>query len=113
MVELTEATADDLLLVERDEDYEDIEEEEVVFEESLLERLEALKDIIPPVQRAYLSRSLNYFTQFGIASARLVGSGLWMVTTASLIVLLPVSLELERDSMAIQQDQQMRQSAQE
>ena len=112
MVQLQEATADDLLLEDRDEDYEDIQEDEEM-EESILERLAALKDIIPPIPRAYMQAYLQKTTLFGIGAMRLIGSGLWMVTTASLIVLLPVSLELERDSMAIQQDQQMRTSAQE
>ncbi|KAJ3313488.1 hypothetical protein HDV04_001917 [Boothiomyces sp. JEL0838] len=122
MVELNEIE-DNQKVIERDEDYEDIEEEQVTTvakqgeeeedsdddyleEESLLERLAALVDIIPPTTRARVSNAVSNGVSVGFGLGKLAGSGLWVLTTAALLVFLPVGLELEREQVAFQQEQQ-------
>jgi import receptor subunit TOM22 len=126
MVELREATLEDIENeIENDNDYIDEEdfqsdlehqetaktqqieyeedEDDFSLDESLLERLSALVDIVPPTVRANVASFAINLKNYSIKGSGLVGSALWAITTASLLVVLPISLELERDSMAIQQ----------
>ncbi|KAJ3272389.1 mitochondrial import receptor protein [Terramyces sp. JEL0728] len=118
MVELHEISEK---VIEKDDDYEDIEDDQLTVakqdqeedsdddyleEESLLERLAALVDIIPPTTRAKVSNAVSNSVSFGFGLGKLAGSGLWVLTTAALLVFLPVGLELEREQVAFQQEQQ-------
>ncbi|KAJ3114090.1 hypothetical protein HK100_001768 [Physocladia obscura] len=106
---------------ERDEDYlteGDTESEggdgsESEFgDETLGERLWALVDIVPPTVRvgvaAAASRGVGAAVRVGVAG----GKALWVVATAALLVLMPVALELERESFAVQQENLQRVQAQ-
>lgn len=109
------------------DDEEDEFEKDDVLKESVLERIAALVDIVPPTTRVSIGNSISNSTRaafrLGMMSVhsswlltgcfvgKSLGSGLWMLATASLLVILPVSLELERDSITIQEAQQMRSSS--
>lgn len=120
MVEVREVPVTDLQEEDTDSQYEDIgpsdnlleDDDDFILDESLLDRFSALVDIIPPKTRAYLSTFSSDCVAVAGTVSGFVGSGLWIFATASLLVLLPVSLELERDAMAIQQDYQMQQNSQ-
>jgi import receptor subunit TOM22 len=81
---------------------------EFLEEESLLERIGALVDIVPPTTRQRIANAVGNTVSFGFGLGKTVGSGLWILCTGALLVVLPVSLELERDAMAIQQEFQQR-----
>ena len=98
-----------------DNDYEDLTDtEEIdpllkpVEEESILERLSALVDIIPPVTRAKISMIVSDSIDIAVESGKWIGSGLWILSTASLLVLLPLALELEREKAIIDQEHSQR-----
>jgi mitochondrial import receptor subunit TOM22 len=92
------------LLDNGDSDYDS----EFLEQESVLERLAALVDIIPPTVRQRVSNAFSSTLSLGYGTGKMVGSGLWILCTAGLLVMLPISLELERDAMAIQQEFQQR-----
>jgi import receptor subunit TOM22 len=93
-----------------DDDYTDIGSEdsetefESVHDESILERLAALVDIIPPVTRVKALQGLEDMGDWGLGALRFVGSGLWIISTASLLTLFPLALEMERENAVIDQE---------
>ncbi|KAJ3058669.1 mitochondrial import receptor protein, partial [Podochytrium sp. JEL0797] len=76
--------------------------------ETLLDRLAALADIIPPTTRHAISSTVSKTFSVSFSSAQFVGKGLWVVATSALLVLMPVALEIERESFAIQQENAQR-----
>ncbi|KAI9345206.1 mitochondrial outer membrane translocase complex, subunit Tom22 [Obelidium mucronatum] len=98
---------------DRDEDFE-TEEEDDDFEddefesETLLERIAALADIIPPTKRHAIAKAVSNTLSTGFYTAQFAGKGLWVVATSALLVLMPVALEMERESFAIQQENSQR-----
>lgn len=91
-----------------DDDEDDDDEDESLEDESLLERLAALMDIVPPVARAKAWIALSDAGSFSWSLAQTAGSGLWILSTGLLLTLLPVALELERERAVIDQEQQQR-----
>ncbi|KAJ3304731.1 mitochondrial import receptor protein [Kappamyces sp. JEL0829] len=73
------------------------DDEDFVDDESLLERIIALKDIVPPTTRAHFANAVSSSLVVTVGLGKTVGSGLWILATGALLVFLPVSLELERD----------------
>ena len=102
------------ILAENDDDYEDIEDdlqvedEHDVSSESLLERLSALVDIIPPVQRTKALHALADVAEWTVGAFQTLGSGIWILSTGSLLMFLPMTLELERERAIIDQEVQQR-----
>jgi import receptor subunit TOM22 len=100
-----------------DDDYTDIgselseTESEVNIDESILERLAALVDIIPPVTRVKALQALEDVGAWTAGAFRFVGSGLWIISTASLLTLFPLALEMEREGAVIEQEVQQRNPA--
>ena len=78
------------------------------FDESILERVTALIDIVPPLTRYYIANQVSSTFNTTFSLLKTIGSGLWVLSTAALLVGLPAGLELERDAMAIQQEFQVK-----
>ena len=78
------------------------------FDESIIERVAALVDIVPPLARQQISSTVSTGFSYTLSLAKSIGSGLWVLATAALLVGLPAGLELERDAMAIQQEYQVK-----
>ena len=87
------------------------DEEEFGFEdESLLERLIALKEVIPqPVRTA-----AGKFASLCKSGSVLVGKAAWVVSTSAFLLILPLAFELEREQMqmAYENEQKQQQTAQ-
>lgn len=71
--------------------------------ESLVERLSALVDIIPPEKRASIGRAAGWVKRGG----KLLGNVFWVVTTSALLVGLPLALSLEDEAKIMQQEREM------
>ncbi|KAI9016970.1 mitochondrial import receptor subunit Tom22-domain-containing protein [Gaertneriomyces semiglobifer] len=93
------------------EDLADDEEDEYE-DETLLERITALADIIPPTTRRKITSSVKGLTSNVWGATKWVGSAAWVVATGAMLVVLPVALELEREQFVFQQEAQMRQQQQ-
>ena len=93
-----------------DDDYTDVGSEDSDDfdhnEESILERFGALIDIIPPVTRVKITHAWEDFGYWTMDGLHFVGSGLWILSTASLLTLFPLALELEREGAVMEQESQ-------
>ena len=66
-------------------------------EESILERILALRDIIPEDTRESIANNISTVMSFGARSARLLGNGAWILTTSALLIFMPLAYEIERE----------------
>jgi import receptor subunit TOM22 len=104
-VEELKESQEKIVLIDGDEEeYEDILEEDESFDESLLERIGALVDIVNPVTRVKIAHALEDTVSVAMTAGKMVGSGLWILASATLIVLLPLQLELERERAVFDQE---------
>ncbi|TPX41331.1 hypothetical protein SeMB42_g03860 [Synchytrium endobioticum] len=90
---------------EDDDEFETDSEADSVAEESFLDRLFALEDAIPQSVMAAVSRT----TSLTMTGMRWAGSALWIVSTAAMLLVLPIALEGEKEQAAIHQEQMAKQ----
>ncbi|ORZ22575.1 mitochondrial import receptor subunit Tom22-domain-containing protein [Absidia repens] len=83
-----------------DEDFDDDEDE------SVLDRLAALKDIIPLKHRNRISNSVDSVTSWGKTGATFVGKSAWVLTTSMLLLVLPLALEIEKEQALVAYEQE-------
>ncbi|KAJ2063543.1 mitochondrial import receptor subunit Tom22 [Coemansia sp. S146] len=84
---------------EEDESDFDFDEEDDEFEETFLERVQALKDIIPIEKRRAVSSALSNISYWGTLGMHLAGKLSWVFTTSALLVVFPLALESDREKM--------------
>ena len=76
-------------------------------DESLYERLAALKDIVPPSTRHSISSKVSSTTSFIRKGGKILGNIVWVVTTSALLVGLPLALSLEDEAKIVAQEKEM------
>ncbi|KAJ2515277.1 mitochondrial import receptor subunit Tom22 [Coemansia sp. RSA 1939] len=81
----------------------DFEDDEDVFDESLLERLAALKDIVPASQRNAVASAVGTVAKWSGIGASIAGKLAWVFTTSALLVVFPLALESDREKMMMEQ----------
>ncbi|KAJ1651604.1 mitochondrial import receptor subunit Tom22 [Dispira simplex] len=91
-----------------DSDFEDDDLEYEIEEESLLERLAALKDIIPERQRNAVSNYVGSVVNAGRYGLSLVGKTTWVLSTTALVLLVPLALEMEKEQALTQYENEAR-----
>ncbi|KAM0455692.1 hypothetical protein ACHAPV_002779 [Trichoderma viride] len=104
-----------------DDDFTDTESEisnESDFdptEETLTERLYALRDIIPPTTRGWVSSRVNAVTSAAWSVLSFGGKGAWVITTSALFLGVPFALSFAEDQQltAMEQEYNMRQTGSE
>ncbi|ORY92026.1 mitochondrial outer membrane translocase complex, subunit Tom22 [Syncephalastrum racemosum] len=109
MVKLEEVSADqfdrvdeEVLSDDGDDNYSDFSDDEFDDEdESLLERIAALKDIIPLKHRNRLSSGFSSVTSWGKTGVTFVGKSAWVLTTSMLLLVLPLALEIEKEQALV------------
>ncbi|KAJ1931851.1 mitochondrial import receptor subunit Tom22, partial [Kickxella alabastrina] len=85
---------------EKDYDSEfDEEDEDDYLEESFLERIAALKDIVPVEQRRVISSTVSSIGRWGGMGISVVGKLGWIFTTSALLVVFPLAIESDREKM--------------
>ncbi|KAJ2717188.1 mitochondrial import receptor subunit Tom22 [Coemansia spiralis] len=89
------------------EDYEDDEDD--LLDESLLERLAALRDIVPARHQRAIASVASTVGYWGGLGARLAGKLTWVFTTSALLVVFPLALESDRDKMMQQWENEQQQ----
>ncbi|RKU48103.1 mitochondrial import receptor protein [Coniochaeta pulveracea] len=89
--------------ISTDSDYDPINE-------SLAERISALKDIIPPTTRAWFSDKFGRTTSILKTVLAFTGRAAWTVSVSALLVGIPYALAVaeEQQNLAIEQEQRMR-----
>lgn len=77
-----------------------------MHEESFLERLYALRDMVPPSTRQSISSTIETASNYAFAGGSLVGKIAWVVTTSALLVGLPFALAVEDEARYAQQERE-------
>lgn len=94
-----------------DEDY-DSEDEFVPDEETIYDRVVALKDIVPPQTRSALVANYaksRQWIEWGVGQA---GNIAWIVSVSALLVGLPLALAIEDETRITQQEREMQMQSQ-
>ncbi|KAJ3042578.1 mitochondrial import receptor protein [Rhizophlyctis rosea] len=99
---------DDAALSSDNDDLDADEDDDELADESLLDRIGALRDIIPPTARAKVYNGVYNTASWTWSAGRFIGSAAWVIATGALLVLLPVALELEKEAAMLQQEAQAR-----
>lgn len=82
------------------------ESDDEVEEESLADRLSALKDIIPPSARRAASSSAETLTSFSKASLSFSGKALWIISTSAFLIGVPWALAYAEEEQYIQMERE-------
>ena len=80
---------------------------DVSVDESFLDRIVALKDIVPPTTRHSISTRVAKTAAFFKRGSKVVGNVVWVITTSALLVGLPLALALEDEAKVVQQEKEM------
>ncbi|KAJ5491090.1 Mitochondrial import receptor subunit tom22 [Penicillium diatomitis] len=107
-------TKNDALLMSDDEDYTDTdseisndeEEDFEVEDESLYDRIVALKDIIPPGARRTVSNSVSSITSLTKSSLSFSGKALWVISTSAFLIGVPWALAYAEEEQYIQMERE-------
>jgi len=76
-------------------------------DESLLDRIAALKDIVPPTTRHSLASKVSKTASLFKRTTKLAGNVIWVVTTSALLIGLPLALILEDEAKVVAQENEM------
>ncbi|KAI9287562.1 mitochondrial outer membrane translocase complex, subunit Tom22 [Umbelopsis sp. AD052] len=106
MVKLEEVSPDhidEIEVLSEDDNYSDYSDSELDEdeEESILDRITALKDIIPQKQRDRLSSGFTTISSWSKTGATFVGKSAWVITTSMLLLVLPLALEIEKEQALV------------
>jgi import receptor subunit TOM22 len=75
--------------------------------ESIVERIAALVDIVPPETRQNISSKLAATSSILKTSGKVIGNVVWIVTTTALLVGLPLILILEDEAKIVNEEKNM------
>ncbi|KAK3648548.1 mitochondrial import receptor subunit Tom22 [Elasticomyces elasticus] len=77
-------------------------------DETLLDRIVALKDIIPPTYRKSLSDATSTGYTWGARAASFSGSALWVISTSALLLGVPWALAFSEEQQVQEMEREMR-----
>jgi import receptor subunit TOM22 len=80
---------------------------DVADDETLMDRLAALVDIVPPTTRQSISSKVSQTASVVKKGSKLVGNLVWIVTTSALLIGLPLALSLEDEAKIVAQEKEM------
>jgi len=89
---------------EVDSDDEDI----TLAEESFAERIAALKDIVPPTQRKFLSNTVDTASSWISSTLRFSGKSLWVISTSALLLGVPWALAFAEEQQLAEMEREMK-----
>lgn len=75
--------------------------------ETLLDRLIALQDMLPPTQRRFLTNTANTVTSWAKTGALFSGKALWVVSTSLLLLGVPWALAYAEEQQMIEMEREM------
>ncbi|KAK8847611.1 hypothetical protein IAR55_005470 [Kwoniella newhampshirensis] len=76
-------------------------------DETIYERIAALKDMVPPQTRSNVISSYQSATSWAWWSVQGAGTLAWWVSTSALLVGLPLALAIEDETRVVQQEREM------
>ncbi|WRT64576.1 uncharacterized protein IL334_001508 [Kwoniella shivajii] len=81
-------------------------------DETVYERIAALKDIVPPQTRSSLYSKYKTATSWAFWSVQSTGTLAWWISTSALLVGLPLALAIEDETRVVQQEREMQMQSQ-
>jgi import receptor subunit TOM22 len=84
-----------------------ISDDDEIQKESLVDRLVALVDIVPPQTRHSITTRVSNFVGAVRTSGKIVGNVVWVITTSALLIGLPLAFALEDEAKIVQQEKEM------
>lgn len=87
-----------------DDDYDSEFEDDYDENETFVERLVALKDIIPPKNRQTIAKFFNTTTVYLRGAFSKTGSLTWAITTSALLLGVPLSLSILAEQQLIEME---------
>ncbi|KAG0262710.1 mitochondrial import receptor protein [Mortierella polycephala] len=106
-VQEEEFTDSDSSVYSSDEDQDDVDNIE-----SVLDRVKALRDIIPAKTRKSMSDKCSSVYDWGKSGVKFLGNSAWVLTTSALLLVLPLMIELEHEQGLIEYEKMQQQSSQ-
>jgi mitochondrial import receptor subunit TOM22 len=107
-----EPKEDDGFETEQSDDYSDasesdIDEEDDIANETLFDRIAALKDIIPAEHRDSIARMVSTTISYGSMATFIGGKAIYILMTTLLMGAIPFALAVEEERMLSEQERQM------
>ncbi|KAG7004512.1 hypothetical protein G7Y79_00025g057980 [Physcia stellaris] len=78
-------------------------------QESLSDRIYALKDMLPPSARRRISSSVSSLTSLTKTTALFTGKGLYVLSTSALLVMVPWAVAYVEEQAIVEQEREMKQ----
>jgi import receptor subunit TOM22 len=84
------------------------DDEEMPEEETLADRIYALRDIIPPTTRSYISGKFETTTDWVKSGLLFSGKSLWVISTSALFLGVPWALAFAEEQQVVEMEKEMR-----
>jgi hypothetical protein len=84
------------------------DEDDVPVEETLTDRILALKDIIPPTTRSYIASKVESGTGWVKSGLLFGGKTLWIVSTSALLLGVPWALAFVEEQQVVEMENEMK-----
>ncbi|KAI6708482.1 hypothetical protein JHW43_008978 [Diplocarpon mali] len=84
------------------------DEDNIADEETLADRLLALRDIVPPTTRSYISNKIDTTTGWIKSGLLFGGHTLWVISTSALLLGVPWALAVADEQQVIEMENEMR-----
>ncbi len=97
-----------ILISNSDSEISTDDEDTVPEEETLTERLLALRDIIPPTTRSYISNKVETTAGWIKSGLFFGGKTLWVVSTSALLLGVPWALAFAEEQQMVEMEKEMK-----
>jgi len=87
---------------------DDSDDDDHTFEESIYERLVALKDMVSPKQRSRLSRAFDKTYHFVSSGMTLGGKTMWIISTSAIMICVPYALAVGEEQQMLEMEKEMK-----
>jgi import receptor subunit TOM22 len=97
-----------MLITFTDSEISTDDEDDVPDEETLTDRILALKDIIPPTTRSYIANKVETGTGWVKSGFLFSGKTLWIVSTSALLLGVPWALAFAEEQQVVEMENEMK-----
>ena len=84
------------------------DEDNIADDETITDRLLALKDIIPPTTRSYISSTVDSTTGWLKSGLIFSGKTLWVISTSALLLGVPWALAFAEEQQMVEMEKEMK-----
>lgn len=84
------------------------DEDDIADDETLADRLLALRDIIPPTTRSYIAGKVDTTTGWIKSGLLFSGKTLWVVSTSALLLGVPWALAFAEEQQMVEMEKEMK-----